>query len=110
MRYALFIISFLLFFTANAAESPYDKFTSKNNFTDKTTVKWVQSDNVLESCNIERRKRGFSDIKQQIDGCSTWDKTLFGNTCLIITPRKVTYWTFGHELRHCFQGAFHKIY
>jgi hypothetical protein len=108
MKHALFTTLFLTVLTANAAESPYDKFSAKNNFTDKTSVKWIQVDNINVGCNIESRKRGLPEYNKPIDGCSFWDKTLFGNTCLIVTPKHVDYWTFGHELRHCFQGGFHK--
>ena len=108
MRTVLLASMLLATFTTQAAESPYDKFSAKNNFADNSSVKWVQVDNIQEGCNAEARKRGFPDYKIAIDSCSFWHKSVFGNTCLIMTPRTVDYWTFGHELRHCFQGSFHK--
>lgn len=37
-----FYLSFLLtIHSANATESPYDKFNAKSNFTNKTTVEWL---------------------------------------------------------------------
>jgi hypothetical protein len=108
MRYTLFATLLLSTFTAVAEESPYDKFSAKNNIANNTNVEWVQVSDVRAGCDAESVKRGLPRYTTAVEGCSFWNKTLFGNTCLIITPITVDYWTFGHELRHCFQGKFHK--
>jgi hypothetical protein len=36
-------------------------------------------------------------------GCAVFNKT----RCIIYTERETTHETLGHELRHCFYGAFH---
>lgn len=108
MKHVFFASLLLTSVIATAAESPYDKFTGKSNFTDSTQVKWIQVSNVLATCDKESKRRGFAGYKIPIDGCSFWDTTLFGHTCLIITPLTTDFWTLGHELRHCFQGSFHK--
>ena len=92
---------------ASAAESPYDKFSGKANFTNSTSVKWIQVANVLDTCNTESKRRGFPEYKIAIDGCSFWDTNFLGHSCIIITPLTTDFWTLGHELRHCFQGRFH---
>jgi hypothetical protein len=105
----LFIIPFVLSI-ANiyASESPYDKFDGKSNFTDKTRVTWKQVEDIQAECNIESKKRGYNGYNYPIEGCSFWDVDAFrNNTCYILTPLNTTYWTLGHELRHCFQGSFH---
>jgi hypothetical protein len=38
-------------------------------------------------------------------GCAGIDLT---GTCIIYTSTNTTHQIFGHELRHCFQGNFHK--
>lgn len=112
MKHALFTTLFLTALTATAtataAESPYDKFSAKNSLTDKTTVKWVQVDDIRAGCDKESKRRGFSGYPKPIEACSFWTTTIFGDSCLIMTSRTPDYWTFGHELRHCFQGSFHK--
>lgn len=108
MKPVLFATLFLTAFTSVAEESPYNKFSAKTNFTNRTTVEWVQVDGVRVGCDNESRKRGLPGYPNEVEACSFWYNSLFGNTCIIITPRTVSYWTIGHELRHCFQGRFHK--
>ena len=71
-------------------------------------VKWIQVDDVRYECEKEFMRSKSKFRSQPIDGCSIWHQSFFGNTCTIMTPKRVNYWTFGHELRHCFQGSFHK--
>lgn len=108
MKY-LFAISLVLStLNSYASESPYDKFTGNANFTDKTKVNWKQVKDIQKECNIESKKRGYAGYNYPIEGCSFWDVDEFrNNTCVILTPLSTTYWTLGHELRHCFQGSFH---
>lgn len=108
MKYIIFTFFLIISSQSYAVESPYDKFSAKSNFTNQTTVEWVQVDNVRIGCDKESKSRGLPGYPKPVEACSFWNKTLFGgNTCLIITPKHVQYWTFGHELRHCFQGRFH---
>jgi hypothetical protein len=90
-----------------AESSPYEKFLVDKNFTDKTTVTWRVVKNLNAECEKESIKRGHGGFKTPMEACSFWSKGLLGNNCLIITEKKVNYWTVGHEVRHCFQGSFH---
>jgi len=108
MRLVLTAVLLTCSLSVVADESPYDKFSAKNNFTNGTKVTWIQVDNILKSCNAENVRRRLPQYNVPIDGCSFWDKSLFGNTCVIFTPKNTDYWTMGHELRHCFQGQFHE--
>ena len=108
MKHVFFAALLATSFIASAAETPYDKFSGTANFTDNTHVKWIQVPNVLATCDKESKARGFPGYNFAIDGCSFWDTTLQGNTCLIITPITTDFWTLGHEMRHCFQGSYHK--
>jgi hypothetical protein len=89
-------------------ESPFDMFSVKKNLTKKTTITWeyVSSD-INERCNEESRRLGLKGFTVKLDACAFWRKSLFGNTCHIITSEKVNMWIIGHEMRHCFQGGFH---
>ena len=59
MKYIIFIFFLIISSQSYAVESPYDKFSAKSNFTDKTTVKWVQVDNIRMECDKESKRRGF---------------------------------------------------
>jgi hypothetical protein len=108
MKNVVFASLMLSSLIASAEESPYDKFSGESNFTNKTTVTWKQVVDIQKECNIESKKRGYNGYNYSIEGCSFWDKDAFqGNVCYILTPLKTSFWTLGHELRHCFQGNFH---
>ena len=99
--------------TAMALEAeettPMAEFTSAGNMTNKTTISWMPVDNVKRTCEAESRRRGNGGFKgANMEACSFWDKTSAGDTCVIITSKKVNYWTVGHEFRHCFQGSYHR--
>ena len=54
-------------------------------------------------CNAERRKFGQPVFNYSVDACS-FERN---GVCHIVVPAKTTMYIIGHELRHCFQGAFH---
>ena len=54
MRHVVFAALLATSVIASAAETPYDKFTGKSNFTNSTQVKWIQVPNVLATCEIGR--------------------------------------------------------
>jgi len=110
MKKALAI--FLMFVgSAHAGE----KFSTDSNFVTTSTIRWIQVDNVFETCDIESKKRGnggFAKLGQgqKMDGCSFWSDATPGKTnmCTVITAKNTDHDTVGHEVRHCFQGSFHK--
>ncbi len=110
MKKALFI--FLIFAgTVHANE----KFSTESNFVRSSEIIWIQVENVFDACDSESKKRGQGgfpklDKGKKMDGCSFWSnpsakKT---NVCTIITGENTDHDTVGHEVRHCFQGRFHK--
>jgi len=73
------------------------------NFTSRTTITWLYSENVSEACNTERKKWGEPAFQLPSRACSFWTK----NTCLIITNRETLPDSLAHEVLHCFQGKWH---
>lgn len=78
---------------------------------------WPQDRRVLQSPKIkyQPRKDGY-DFCARITGipvsdtsrpmaCAYWN--VRRNECTVITPEVTAYNYLGHELRHCFDGAFH---
>lgn len=85
-------------------DSPGDEFDASKTITDKSVVIWKRVDNVQAGCNAESERLGVAKISYRLKACSFYTK----NTCTIITGRKTTQHSLGHELRHCFQGKWHK--
>jgi hypothetical protein len=91
------------------AESPYDKFSTKKNFTDESSISWEQVTNIQKACDHRKELIDKKKYAYKVEACSIWKKNFFGHWhCHIITTKNVSMWTLGHELRHCFQGEFHK--
>jgi hypothetical protein len=102
---AQFVFSLLLpsFVLASDWRDPEVAFSTKSNFTNQTTVTWLVVDNVQRTCERESCKRGFGGFGYGVDACSFWT----ASTCTIVTSTNPTMHQLGHEVRHCFQGAFH---
>jgi hypothetical protein len=66
-------------------------------------ITWLPVDNVQKVCDAESRKRGKNGFGYSIQACSFWE----GNSCTIVTSRRPTMHTLGHEMRHCYQGNWH---
>ena len=85
-----------------------ETFSTDKNFTTQTTITWTPVDNVQARCEQESKRRGLGGFGYGVEACSFWDYKPNGDsTCTVITARKTTHDTLGHEARHCFQGKFH---
>lgn len=98
----LFVFSTQLF-----ANEAFERFNATKNMTNESDIEWRQVSNVQATCESESRKRGLGGFGYALDACSFWDKKLTGYKCYIITAKVTDMATLGHEVRHCFQGAFH---
>ena len=86
-------------------ESPYDRMDYQDNMTNFTYVHWIQVDNVQKTCD------GLNDkpYSHPVLACAVFSSYFFINVCSIYSSKKLSSWTLGHEMRHCFQGHFHAI-
>ena len=105
----LYLLSFKLMAEPNAPayqpwDDPFEKFNATNTITSQTLVIWKRVDNVIDGCNAESKRLGVAKIPYKMQACSFWTKS----TCTIITGKNKTQHSLGHELRHCFQGYWHK--
>jgi hypothetical protein len=83
---------------------PFTPIPEKYRLMNKVVMEWKIVDNLKEACNA---KSGSYIIKNDsLLGCAVWfaDK----KECTIITTKKVSHMILGHEVRHCFEGHFHK--
>ena len=65
-------------------------------------VDWIKVKDKEEAtswCASYSRSRTYPKVY----GCQYW----LGGTCIIVAPQ-TDHDTIGHELRHCFEGRFHK--
>ena len=74
------------------------------------TLKTV--DNIRKACDAENKRRGYKAFGYDLEACSFRDAIMVNNeptmTCLILVPKVTTMHIYGHELRHCYEGAWHK--
>lgn len=89
-------------------EDPKAMFNAEKKMTSMSLITWRTVKNPTKACDEERKRNGQGPYGYMVDGCSFWDKTLGVNTCIIITGKKTNLHTMGHEMRHCFAGAYHK--
>ena len=67
-------------------------------------IEWRIASNINAACEKESRRVGNGGFGgQDMQACSFW----YGSKCVIITKKQPTMHTVGHELRHCFYGAWH---
>jgi hypothetical protein len=102
------IASVALFVTSTVFASwddPNAQFDATK-YTNRTvSVTWitVKMSMLRETCNRVARKKGYQTYKSEINACAFWE----GNVCTVYTPETTSMHTVGHEMRHCFQGAWH---
>jgi hypothetical protein len=104
MKSKLLVAFLLTVSAAHAADDPYEVFDTKDNYTAQSTITWLTVDNVQKTCEAESRKRGYNGFGYGVKACSFYE----GNTCTIITGKKTTMHSVGHEVRHCFQANWHQ--
>lgn len=81
---------------------PHSHFDATKNETYQANIRWVVVDDINKHCNNENRKRGVK-VMYLIDACQYYEN----NQCIIATAKKTTTYLVGHEVLHCFKGAYH---
>lgn len=84
-------------------DDPLKPFDATNNKQQTVQVTWRVVDNVQKACEAEYAKWGYKVFNYKADACSVW----LDSKCTIITKKRPTMHDLGHEVRHCFQGAWH---
>lgn len=108
MKKALVILLVVSSFNAFAYdENPEHYFSTSKNFTNQSLISWIPVDNVQARCEAESRKRNLGGFGYNIEACSFWERRNGQDICTVITARDTNMHTVGHEIRHCFQGAWH---
>ena len=69
-------------------------------------VRWEVRENVAEVCARAAKITAAQAWMTPPLACAMWN--VASKECLIITGKKVSHVELGHELRHCFEGNFHR--
>jgi hypothetical protein len=69
-------------------------------------VRWEVRENVAEVCGRTAQLSPTQAWMTPPLACATWN--VASKECVIITGKKVSHVELGHELRHCFEGNFHR--
>lgn len=98
----------VLLFVASPAlawnwQDPESKFDATKNEVMDVKLRWVVVKDINAACSAESKKRGGNVFKFNVQACSFWE----GKECVIMTPKMATIHNLGHEVLHCFRGAYH---
>lgn len=88
-------------------ESPYSTYSSKDDFTNRTTITFNYDKDIGARCERESRARGNNGFGQPVAACSFWVRNGKNSTCDIFLPVNHTPYQLGHEVQHCKAGSFH---
>ncbi len=105
------LILLLLSSSVHAADydDPYAKFSTNNNFTTSSKIEWKTSDNIQATCDKLSIQAVGKPFPYKVLACSQWQHNyIFQDSCVIYTSKNTNMLTVGHEVRHCFQGEYHK--
>ena len=69
-------------------------------------VRWEVRENVVEVCSRAAKISTAQAWMTPPLACAMWN--VASKECVIITGKKVSHVELGHELRHCFEGNFHR--
>ncbi len=71
---------------------------------DAIRIRWIKAESVADAdlwCETLMKRRA----PMMLRGCQTWDRAQ--RVCIVVAPAGDNE-TLGHEVRHCFEGAWHK--
>jgi hypothetical protein len=81
-------------------------FQAKDVYED-VRISWIVSDDIVQTCNMATALTGSTaKYNHRILACAVLYKK--SNTCVIYTAKKLNLAILGHEIRHCFEGAWHE--
>jgi hypothetical protein len=104
MKFLVFILT-ILSFSAQASGSYDLPFTAQTQYPEMR-INWIVSKDIVQTCNMVFALAGQkAKYNNNIVACATRSKS--AGTCDIYTAENLTLAVLGHEIRHCFEGAWH---
>jgi hypothetical protein len=89
--------------------SEYEKFTPVSpdkRVMDTVKIRWEVRADVVEYCAKAARMTANQAYWSPPVACAVWNVP--SKECIIITGTETNHVTLGHEMRHCFEGHFHR--
>ena len=91
------------------ASNEYDEFLAKptsERIMQEVKLRWEIRDDVATHCAKNIGMGTEQAFLTPPMACAVWNKAK--KECTIVTGTKTTHVALGHEVRHCFEGHFHK--
>ena len=104
MKYLVLLLTLV---SLNAfASGNYDlDFEARDKY-DDMRIGWIVSQDIVQTCNMAGALAGSkAKYNEKILACAVVFRS--SNTCVIYTAKKLSLAVLGHEIRHCFEGAWH---
>jgi hypothetical protein len=91
--------------TAHASGSHDLEFVAQDRYED-VRIAWYVVQDVPQTCAMAGALKGArTRYNPNIIACAV--RFLDGQACVIYTARRLSLAVLGHEIRHCFEGAWH---
>lgn len=105
MRYIIFVVTFIMYGCSSTYNLVEDQNFSTTVGSDIKLIRWVRLpfSELQETCK-ELTKLQLSPNEKML-GCAEHPTD---RICTVYTATDTTHQILGHEVRHCFQGKFHK--
>jgi hypothetical protein len=95
----------MLAITAHASGSHDLEFVAQDRY-DDVRLAWYVVQDVPQTCAMAGALKGArTQYNPKIIACAVVFPT--SNACVIYTAKRLTLAVLGHEVRHCFEGAWH---
>ena len=95
----------------HAAHPTFTPLKAEQRIMNSVTIKWDVREDAAEFCAKSMRVRSLQPGRELAFttppmACAIW--YVPGKECTVITSNKVSHAVLGHEVRHCFEGHFHR--
>ena len=106
IRHTIATILAMLAITAQASGSYDLEFEARDSYKD-VRLAWYVVQDVPQTCAMAGALGGLpSRYNPKIVACAV--RFPASNSCVIYTAKKLSLAVLGHEVRHCFEGAWHE--
>jgi len=104
-RMLLTLLALALPFSAQASGSYDLDFEAQDKYED-VRIAWYVVKDVPQTCAMAGALKGArTQYNPKIVACAV--RFLDGQACVIYTSKRLSLAVLGHEVRHCFEGAWH---
>lgn len=85
---------------------PFNVMPSQYRIMNQVRINWEVRDDVAHFCSHARSMGRDQSFLTPPMACAVWD--ILKAECTVVTGPQTSHVALGHELRHCFEGHFHR--